>query len=103
MFKGNMEEQGRKLMTTLKVVVNGLTRLEQLVPAVQSLGRRHADYGVQYGSVDFAAASAALGAWSRRVTTLDDLEHAVTEARRLNVPAVIEVPIDPMEYRAHAT
>src|SRR5438874_1225202 len=47
MFTGDMEEQGRKLMTTLKVVVNGLTRLEQLVPAVQSLGRRHAGYGVQ--------------------------------------------------------
>jgi hemoglobin-like flavoprotein len=46
MFKGNMVEQGAKLMTTLKVVVNGLTRLEALVPAVQSLGRRHAAYGV---------------------------------------------------------
>jgi hemoglobin-like flavoprotein len=46
MFKGNMVEQGHKLMTTLKVVVNGLTRLEALVPAVQALGRRHASYGV---------------------------------------------------------
>jgi hemoglobin-like flavoprotein len=46
MFKGNMAEQGKKLMTTLKVVVNGLTRLEALVPAVQALGRRHARYGV---------------------------------------------------------
>ena len=46
MFKGNMVEQGHKLMTTLKVVVNGLTRLEALVPAVQALGRRHAGYGV---------------------------------------------------------
>jgi hemoglobin-like flavoprotein len=46
MFKGNMIEQGHKLMTTLKIVVNGLTRLEALVPAVQALGRRHAGYGV---------------------------------------------------------
>ena len=60
------------------------------------------DYGVRYGAVDFAAAAAALGAWSRRVTTLDDLAAAVTEARRLDVPAVIEVPIDPTEYHAHA-
>jgi hemoglobin-like flavoprotein len=45
-FKGNMVEQGEKLMTTLKVVVRGLTRLESLVPAVQALGRRHAGYGV---------------------------------------------------------
>jgi hemoglobin-like flavoprotein len=46
MFKGNMIEQGHKLMTTLKIVVNGLTRLEALVPAVQALGRRHVGYGV---------------------------------------------------------
>jgi nitric oxide dioxygenase len=42
-----MAEQGRKLMTTLKVVVNGLTRLEALVPAVEALGRRHAGYGIK--------------------------------------------------------
>jgi hemoglobin-like flavoprotein len=47
LFRGDMAEQGRKLMTTLKVVVNGLTRLEALVPAVQALGRRHAGYGVK--------------------------------------------------------
>jgi hemoglobin-like flavoprotein len=46
MFKGDMAEQGHKLMTTLKVVVNGLTRLDALVPAVQALGRRHGGYGV---------------------------------------------------------
>jgi len=64
--------------------------------------RGHADYGVRYGAIDFAAASAALGAWSRRVDTLDDLDAAVREARSLDVPAVIEVPIDPAEYRSHA-
>jgi acetolactate synthase-1/2/3 large subunit len=64
--------------------------------------RGHADYGVRYGSVDFAAASAALGAWSRRVNTLNELVAAVKEAQALDAPAVIEVPIDPWEYRAHA-
>jgi acetolactate synthase-1/2/3 large subunit len=64
--------------------------------------RGYADCGVRYGPVDFAAASAALGAWSRRADTLEGLAAAVTEARRLDVPAVIEVPIDPTEYRAHA-
>ena len=64
--------------------------------------RGHPDYGVRYGTVDFAAAAAALGAWARRVTTLDQLAAAVTEARRLDVPAVIEVPIDPTEYHVHA-
>src|SRR5206468_6833401 len=57
--------------------------------------RGHADYGVRYGAVDFAGASAALGAWSRRVSSLDELEEAVKEAGLADRPAVIEVPIDP--------
>jgi len=47
MFRGNMKEQGKKLMQTLAVVVNGLERLDSLLPAVEALGRRHAGYGVQ--------------------------------------------------------
>ena len=46
MFKGNMAEQRRKLMQMLTAAVKGLDRLEQLVPVVQDLGRRHAYYGV---------------------------------------------------------
>lgn len=46
LFKGDLAEQKRKLMTMLAVVVNGLSRLDQIVPAVQALGRRHASYGV---------------------------------------------------------
>ena len=47
MFKGDMAEQKHKLMTMLTVAVNSLTRPESLLPAVQSLGRRHAGYGVE--------------------------------------------------------
>jgi hemoglobin-like flavoprotein len=47
MFKGDMQEQGRKLMQTISVVVHGLSRLDTIVPAVQALGRRHAGYGVR--------------------------------------------------------
>jgi len=47
MFRGDMHEQGRKLMAMLKMVVNGLTRLEALVPAIEALGRRHVGYGVR--------------------------------------------------------
>lgn len=64
--------------------------------------RGFADCGVRYGAVNFADASAALGAWSRRVGTLSDLERAVGEAIRHDGPAVVEVMIDPTEYRAHA-
>lgn len=54
LFKGDIKEQGRKLMTMISTAVSGLTRLDQLVPAVQDLGRRHAGYGVtdaHYGTV----------------------------------------------------
>jgi acetolactate synthase-1/2/3 large subunit len=63
--------------------------------------RGYPDYGVRYGEVDFATASAALGAWARRVRTLSELETAVREAQRHHGPAVVEVIIDPAEYRAH--
>ena len=47
LFKGNMEEQGKKLMTMIGVAVKGLDRLDTIVPAVQKLGERHKDYGVK--------------------------------------------------------
>ena len=47
LFRGDMKEQGRKLMSMIGFAVNGLSRLEKLVPGVQALGRRHAGYGVR--------------------------------------------------------
>jgi hemoglobin-like flavoprotein len=47
LFKGDMQEQGRKLMSMIAFAVKGLSRLEALVPGVQALGRRHAGYGVR--------------------------------------------------------
>ena len=52
LFKGDMEEQGRKLMALLKVAVNGLDKLDKIVPAVRALGERHASYGVQDSHYD---------------------------------------------------
>jgi hemoglobin-like flavoprotein len=46
MFKGDMTEQRRKLMQMITAAVKGLDRLDQLVPVVEDLGRRHAGYGV---------------------------------------------------------
>ena len=47
MFRGDMQEQGRKLMLMLRVAVANLNRLDVLIPAVQQLGARHGAYGVQ--------------------------------------------------------
>ena len=46
MFRGDMKEQRKKLMQMLTAAVKGLDRLDQLVPVVEDLGRRHAGYGV---------------------------------------------------------
>jgi hemoglobin-like flavoprotein len=54
LFKGDLQEQGAKLMAMIGTAVAGLERLPTLVPAVQALGRRHAGYGVRpahYGTV----------------------------------------------------
>jgi hemoglobin-like flavoprotein len=45
LFKGDMQEQRRKLMAMLGMVVKALPKLEQIIPNVQALGRRHAAYG----------------------------------------------------------
>ena len=47
MFKDSLEEQSRKLAHVLTIVVKGLSRPEQILGAVQELGRRHQAYGVQ--------------------------------------------------------
>ena len=46
LFKNNMRKQGAMLMSTLGLAVGSLNNLEAILPAVQSLGRRHAGYGV---------------------------------------------------------
>lgn len=57
LFRGDMKEQGRKLMSMLSTVVSGLTRLEAMVPAVQDLGKRHVAYGVEDRHYDTVGAA----------------------------------------------
>jgi hemoglobin-like flavoprotein len=46
LFRGDMAEQGRKLMTMITMVVTSLDNLAPLLGAVEDLGRRHVGYGV---------------------------------------------------------
>lgn len=57
MFRGDMQEQGRKLMTMISVVVAGLKSLERIVPAVRALGIRHVAYGVRDEHYDTVGAA----------------------------------------------
>ena len=47
LFKGDMVEQGRKLMAMLRSVVGTLNKLDVLVPVAQKLAERHVGYGAQ--------------------------------------------------------
>ncbi len=57
LFKIPINEQGRKLMQMIGIVVKGLDHLEALVPAVQDLGKRHVGYGVKDHHYDTVGAA----------------------------------------------
>jgi len=55
--EGDMQRQGRMLMQMLGTAVQGLTRLEKILPAVRALGQRHVGYGVRNEHYDTVGAA----------------------------------------------
>jgi len=55
LFTSDIKEQGKKLMQMIGVAVKGLDRLDEIVPAVQALGKRHVGYGVKDEHYDTVA------------------------------------------------
>jgi hemoglobin-like flavoprotein len=47
LFKSDLAQQGRKLMSMLGTAIVNLDRLESVAPAVRDLGCRHAGYDVE--------------------------------------------------------
>ena len=85
LFTSDMTEQGRKLMQMIGVAVNNMDRLEEIVPALIEMGKRHDEYGAQpehypvVGEVLIDTLSTALGdefseeaeqAWSKTYSAL---------------------------------
>ena len=87
----DLTEQRRKLFQTLTMIVGGLDHLETLVPAIEDLGRRHAQFGVT--NAHYETVGAALlwtleqglgsgwtpevkGAWSSAYALLADIMRA---------------------------
>ena len=58
LFKNDLSEQGKKLMQMIGYCVGNLDGLDELVPAVKELGRKHAGYGVE--EEDYATVGGAL-------------------------------------------
>ncbi len=77
LFKGDMSEQGKKLMATLNLAVTSLTRLESIIPAVEDLGRRHVGYGVPDDSYETVGAALL---WTLEQGLGDDFTEEVKEA-----------------------
>ena len=77
MFPDDMALQKKKLMVMLGTAVNGLSRLDALLPAVHALGERHAGYGVHVEH--FAPVGAAL-LWALEQGLGDEFTPAVEEA-----------------------
>lgn len=47
LFQHDIQAQSKKLMATLKMVVDGLEHNSELTASIRSLGRRHIQYGVK--------------------------------------------------------
>jgi nitric oxide dioxygenase len=77
LFRGDMAEQGRKLMAVIATAVASLERIETILPVVRQLGARHAGYGVKpehYGTVGTALL------WTLEKGLGSDFNPAVREA-----------------------
>lgn len=101
LFHGDMREQGRKLMSTLALIVESIDQLDRLLPTVRELGVRHSRYRVeehhyatveqallwtlaQAGGASFTAAARA--AWSKAYQVL---AHTMIEAARAATPSAV--------------
>ena len=95
MFPEDMSKQKKALMGILAIAVNGLDKLETILPAVKDLGVRHVAYGTKpehYGAVATSllyTLGAGLGddftpevkeAWTEAYTTLANVMIEAAEA-----------------------
>jgi hemoglobin-like flavoprotein len=46
LFRGNIKDQERKLISALAVAITGLARPDSIISTVEGMGAKHLDYGV---------------------------------------------------------
>jgi len=98
LFKGDMVEQGKKLMQMISAAVNLLDKLDELVPVVEKLAVRHVDYGVKDEHYDTVGA-ALLKTLSQGLGDdfTDDVEAAWTTAYGVLASTMIAAANSPVE------
>jgi hemoglobin-like flavoprotein len=57
LFRGDMTKQSRKVLAMLSFTVDALRRPADIMPLVQSMGRRHTGYGVREEHYDTVGAA----------------------------------------------
>lgn len=98
-FKGDMKEQGKKLMAMLNTAVNGLDNLEALIDPLKQSGAAHKGYGVKAEDYD-KVADAFL--WTLGQGLGDAFTDQVKEAWTVTYTTVAGVMIDGAQYDAPA-
>ncbi|MCU7940797.1 MAG: hemin receptor [gamma proteobacterium symbiont of Bathyaustriella thionipta] len=76
-FKGDMKEQGKKLMSMINAAVSGIDDLESLLQPIAEMGARHVDYGVK--DEDYDKVGAAL-LWTLEQALGPELNEEIKEA-----------------------
>ena len=94
-FKGDMKEQGKKLMSMINIAVNGLDNLEGLIDPVKDLGKRHTNYGVK--EEDYAKVGASL-LWTLEQGLGEGFTPDVKDAWTATYTAVSGLMIEGSEY-----
>jgi hemoglobin-like flavoprotein len=95
LFKGDMKEQGRKLMVMLNTAVNSLDNLEALIGPLKQSGKAHAGYGVKAEDYDKVGASFL---WTLEKGLGDAFTPDVKEAWIAVYTTVADVMIEGAEY-----
>lgn len=90
-FKGDMQEQGKKLMAMLNTAVNGLDNLGSLVEPLKASGKAHAGYGVKAEDYDKVGAAFL---WTLEQGLGDAFTPDVKEAWTATYKTVASVMID---------
>ena len=100
LFRGDMKDQGKKLMAMIAGAVRGLDRLDTLVPVLHKLGARHVGYGVK--EKDYKTVGAAL-LWTLEKGLGSGFTHEVRAAWTVVYGLLAQTMLDAAKNQQHST
>lgn len=94
-FKGDMKEQGKKLMAMINMAVNSLDRIDNLIEPLKRAGKAHAGYGVKEKDYDKVGAAFL---WTLEQGLKDAFTPEIKDAWTVTYLTVAGVMIEGAEY-----